>query len=106
MVIQVGVEQCFFFSTRSRTDGPSSSCEMIILRNKSHGEILEFVWEYLRPLLGIKEYSQILTHRHLAPVVLKQFIDAKWLVVLGEAQFAKEAWSASWFSTVMCTRDV
>ena len=77
MVIQVSVEQCLFFSTRSRTDGPSSSCEMIILRNKSHGEILEFVWEYLRPLLGIKEYSQILTHRHLAPVVLKQFIDAK-----------------------------
>ena len=37
MVIQVGVELCLFFSTRSRTDGSSSSCEMIILRNKSHG---------------------------------------------------------------------
>ena len=38
MVIQVGVELCLFFSTRSRTDGPCSSCEMIILRNKSHGK--------------------------------------------------------------------
>ena len=35
--------------------GPSSSCEMIILRNKSHGEILlEFVWEYLRPFRNKK----------------------------------------------------
>ena len=40
MVIQVGVELCLFFSTRSRTDGSSSSCEMIILRNKSHGGII------------------------------------------------------------------
>ena len=40
MVIQVGVEQCLFFSTRSRTDGSSSSCEMIILRNKSRGGII------------------------------------------------------------------
>ena len=34
--------------------GPSSSCETIILRNKRHGEIKKFVWEYLRPLLGSK----------------------------------------------------
>ena len=40
MVIQVGVEQCLFFSTRSCTDGPCSSCEMIILRNKSRGGII------------------------------------------------------------------
>ena len=40
MVIQVGVELCLFFSTRSRTDGSSSSCELIILRNKSHSEII------------------------------------------------------------------
>ena len=40
MAIQVGVELCLFFSTRSRTDGSSSSCEMIILRNKSHGGII------------------------------------------------------------------
>ena len=53
-----------------------------------------------------KKYSQILTHRHLASVVLRQFIDAKWLVVFGEAQFAKEAGLTSWFSTVLCTRDV
>ena len=39
MVIQVGVELCLFFSTRSRTDGSSSSCELIILRNKSYSEI-------------------------------------------------------------------
>ena len=40
MVIQVGAEQCLFFSTRSRTDGLCSSCEMIILRNKSRGGII------------------------------------------------------------------
>ena len=40
MVIQVGVELCLFFSTRSRTDGSSSSCELMILRNKSHSEII------------------------------------------------------------------
>ena len=40
------------------TGGPSSSCEMIILRNKSHGEILlEFVWEYLRPFRNKKFQS-------------------------------------------------
>ena len=33
-------ELCLFFSTRSRTDGPCSSCEMIILRNKSRGGII------------------------------------------------------------------
>ena len=38
------------------TGGPSSSCEMIILRNNGHGGIKEFVWEYLRPLQGIKKY--------------------------------------------------
>ena len=32
MAIQVGVELCLFFSTRSRTDGSSSSCEMIMSR--------------------------------------------------------------------------
>ena len=40
-------------------------------------KLLEFVLEYMWPLLGIKKYSQILTHRHLAPVVLKQFINVK-----------------------------
>ena len=30
----------FVFSTRSRTDGSSSSCEMIILRNESRGGII------------------------------------------------------------------
>ena len=35
---------------------------MIILRNKSHGE---FLMEYLRPLLGIKKYSQILNKKYL-----------------------------------------
>ena len=40
MAIQVGIELCLFFSTRSRTDGSSSSCEMIILRNKSQGGII------------------------------------------------------------------
>ena len=90
MVIQVGVEQCLFFSTRSRTDGPCSSCEMIILQNKSRGGIIRVCMGIFTTALK-KKYSQILTHRHLAPVVLKQFIDANWPVVFGEAQFAKEA---------------
>lgn len=34
--------------------GTSSFCEMIIFRNESHGELKEFVWEYLRQLLGSK----------------------------------------------------
>ena len=29
------------------TGGSSSFCEMIIFRNESHGELKEFVWEYL-----------------------------------------------------------
>ena len=38
-----------FFASRITGD-PSASCE-IIMRNNSHGEILqEFVWEYLRLL--------------------------------------------------------
>ena len=36
------------------TGGSSSFCEMIIFRNESHGELKEFVWEYLRQLLGIQ----------------------------------------------------
>lgn len=36
------------------TGGSSSFCEMIIFRNESHGELKEFVWEYLRQLLGGK----------------------------------------------------
>ena len=38
------------------TGGPSSSCEMTILRNNAiiMAEIEEFVCEYLRPLYGIK----------------------------------------------------
>ena len=68
-------ELCLFFSTRSRTDGPCSSCEMIILRNKSRGGIIRVCMGIFTTALK-KKYSQILTHRHLAPVVLKQFIDA------------------------------
>ena len=77
MVIQVGVELCLFFSTRSRTDGPCSSCEMIILRNKSRGGIIRVCMRMFTTALKKKKNSQILTHRHLAPVVLRQFIDAK-----------------------------
>ena len=36
------------------------SCEMIILRNKSHGEIIRVCMEYLRPLLGIKNTVKFL----------------------------------------------
>ena len=36
------------------TGGSSSFCEMIIFRNESHGELKEFVWEYLRELLRIQ----------------------------------------------------
>ena len=42
------------------TGGSSSFCEMIILRNESHGELKEFVWEYLRQLLGIQNTVKIL----------------------------------------------
>ena len=44
---------------------PSSRCEMIILRNNRHGEIIRVLWEYLRPLYGIKEsvkFSQKIPH--------------------------------------------
>ena len=37
---------------RDAQAAPSSSCEMIILRNNSR-ELQEFVWEYLQPLQGI-----------------------------------------------------
>ena len=37
------------------TGGPSSSCEIIIMRNKSH----YFDWVYLRPLLGIKNTVKV-----------------------------------------------
>ena len=39
------------------TGGPSSSCEIIIMRNESHSQIIK---DYLRSLLGIKKVSQIL----------------------------------------------
>ena len=37
---------------RDAQAAPSSSCEMIILRNNSR-ELQEFVWEYIQPLQGI-----------------------------------------------------
>ena len=37
---------------RDTQAAPSSTCEMIILRNNSR-ELQEFVWEYLQPLQGI-----------------------------------------------------
>ena len=78
MEIQVGVELCLFFATRPRTDSSSSSCEMIILRNKSHGKIIRVCMGiYTTALSNKKKYSQILKHRYLAPVVLKQFIDVE-----------------------------
>ena len=56
--------------------GPSSHCEMIILRNKSHGEIIRFVREYLRALVGVKNDSPILNKNtspyfHCASLVIK-----------------------------------
>ena len=47
------------------TGDPSSRCEMIILRNNRHGEIIRVLWEYLRPLYGIKKsvkFSQKIPH--------------------------------------------
>ena len=47
------------------TGDPSSRCEMIILRNNRHGEIIRALWEYLRPLYGIKKsvkFSQKIPH--------------------------------------------
>ena len=42
------------------TGGPSSSCEIAILLNNRVWWNYNFVWEYLRPLSGIKKHSQIL----------------------------------------------
>ena len=64
-MISSSVEKEFLFASFSKksisihvglsTGGPSSSCEMIILRNKVVAKLfIEYVWEYFRPLLGIK----------------------------------------------------
>ena len=42
------------------TGSPSSSCEIIILQNKSHSEFLRVCMAYLRPLLGIKNFIKTL----------------------------------------------
>ena len=44
----------------SVTGGPSSSCEMIILRNKSHGEIIRVCMGIFTTALRNKKLSQIL----------------------------------------------
>ena len=48
--------------SKQTTGGPSSSCIMIILRNKVHSEIIRVWRKYSRPLLWIKKYSQILNN--------------------------------------------
>ena len=50
-----------FKGTFQSTGGPSYSCEMIILRNNQirvMTKLLEFVWEYLPPLLWIKKKAK------------------------------------------------
>ena len=44
------------------TGSPSSICEMVILQCELRvmAKIYQFVWEYLRLLLGIKRYGRIL----------------------------------------------
>ena len=42
------------------TGGPSSSCKMIILRNKSHGVIIRVCMGIFKTALRNKKYSQIL----------------------------------------------
>ena len=44
----------------STTGGPSSSCEMIILRNKSHGEVLRVCMGILTTVLRNEKYGQFL----------------------------------------------
>ena len=50
-----------FSITKPTIGGPSSSCDIIILRNNSYGGIIRvFVWAYLRPPSGINKIRQIL----------------------------------------------
>ena len=54
----------FVISTRT-TSGPSSSCEMIILRNNSHGGIIRVSMGIFTTALRNKKIYQILKKKHL-----------------------------------------
>ena len=47
------------------TGGPSSSCEMIILRNNSHGGIIRVCMEIFTTALRNKKIRQILKKKYL-----------------------------------------
>ena len=49
-----------FESSKSTTGGPSSSCEMIILRNNSHGGIIRVCMGIFTTALRNKKIRQIL----------------------------------------------
>ena len=55
----ISVRSVYGYFTPS-TGGPSSGCEMIILRNKSHGEIIRVCLGIFTTDVRNKKYNQIL----------------------------------------------
>ena len=79
----ISVRSVYGYFTPS-TGGPSSGCEMIILRNKSHGEIIRVCFGIFTTDVRNKKYNQILNtntspYFHSASLVIWPFTMLKSL---------------------------